>query len=85
MKVLSLLMWVTQFGLSVMLPPCFFLLIAHWLQTRFGLGSWVMVVLGILGLLTAFSTAKSNLRAMLKAVKELSDKEDPPTAFNNHN
>ena len=85
MKVLSLLMWVTQFGLSVMLPPCFFLLIAHWLQTRFGLGSWVMVVLGILGLLTAFSTAKSNLRSMLKAVKELSDKEDPPTAFNNHN
>ena len=85
MKVLSLLMWVTQFGLSVMLPPCFFLLIAHWLQTRFGLGSWVMVVLGILGLLTAFSTAKSNLRAMLKAVKELSDKEDPPAAFNSHN
>ena len=85
MKVLSLLMWVTQFGLSVMFPPCFFLLIAHWLQTRFGLGSWVMVVLGILGLLTAFSTAKSNLRAMLKAVKELSDKEDPPAAFNSHN
>lgn len=85
MKVLSLLMWVTQFGLSVMLPPCFFLLIAHWLQNRFGLGGWVMVVLGILGLLTAFSTAKSNLRSMLKAIKELSDNEDPPTAFNTHN
>ena len=85
MKVLSLLMWVTQFGLSVMFPPCFFLLIAHWLQTRFGLGSWVMIMLGILGLLTAFSTAKSNMRAMLKAIKELSDNEDPPTAFNTHN
>ena len=85
MKVLSLLMWVTQFGLSVMFPPCFFLLIAHWLQTRFGLGSWVMVVLGILGLLTAFSTAKSNMKAMLKAIKELSDGEEPPTAFNTHN
>ncbi|MBR3972862.1 MAG: AtpZ/AtpI family protein [Oscillospiraceae bacterium] len=85
MKVLSLLMWVTQFGLSILVPPCFFLLIAHWLQIRFGLGGWVMVILGILGLLTAFSTAKANLRAMLKAVKELSDNPDPPTSFNNHN
>ena len=85
MKVLSLLMWVTQFGLSILFPPCFFLLIANWLQNKFGLGIWVTVVLGILGLRTAFSTAKANMKAMLKAVKEVSSQEEPPTAFNSHN
>ena len=84
MKVLSLLMWVTQFGLSILLPPCVFLLLANWLQNRFGLGAWVMIVLGILGLLTSWSTAKANIRAMLREMKEISDKEEPPTAFNNH-
>ena len=28
MKTLSLLLWVTQFGLSILFPPCFFLLLA---------------------------------------------------------
>lgn len=84
MKVLSLLMWVTQFGLSILFPPCFFLLLANWLQNRFDLGPWVTVVLGILGLLTAYSTAKANLKAMLKAVKEVSSQEEPPMAFNDH-
>ena len=84
MKVLSLLMWVTQFGLSILFPPCFFLLLANWLQNRFGLGAWVMVVLGLLGLLTSVSTAKANIRAMLKEMKALSDQEEPPMAFNDH-
>jgi Na+-transporting NADH:ubiquinone oxidoreductase subunit NqrE len=53
------LLWVTQFGFSILFPLCFFLLIANWLQTRFGLGMWVTVVLGILGLLTTVSTVKS--------------------------
>lgn len=84
MKVLSLLMWVTQFGLSILLPPCFFLLLANWLQNRFGLGAWIMVVLGILGLLTSYSTAKANLKAMLKAAQDVSSQEEPPMAFNDH-
>lgn len=84
MKVLSLLMWVTQFGLSILLPPCFFLLLANWLQNRFGLGPWVMILLGLFGLYTAFITAKANLKAMLKAVAEVSGDEEPPMAFNDH-
>ena len=32
MKFLNLLMWVTQFGLSILFPLCFFLLLAVWLQ-----------------------------------------------------
>lgn len=84
MKVLSLLMWVTQFGLSILLPPCFFLWLAYWLQNRFGLGGWVMVILGIMGFLVAFSTAKANIRAMLKEANAASDQGEPPIAFNDH-
>ena len=84
MKVLSLLMWVTQFGLSILLPPCFFLWLAHWLQNRFGLGYWVMIIFGIFGLLVAFQTAKANLKAMLKEASEVSSKEPPPISFNDH-
>ena len=45
MKFLSLIVWVTQFGFSDLFPTCFFLFLAHWLMTKFGLGMWVMVVL----------------------------------------
>ena len=38
MKYLSLLVWVTQFGFSVLFPVCFFLMIAFWLQQKFALG-----------------------------------------------
>ncbi|MBO5129009.1 MAG: AtpZ/AtpI family protein [Oscillospiraceae bacterium] len=85
MKYLSLITWVTQLGFSILFPTCFFLMLAYWLQNRFGLGPWVMVVLGIIGLLTSFSTTKSCVRSMLKAAGEITeDKSEPPVAFNNH-
>ena len=85
MKFLSLLMWVTQFGFSALFPTCFFLFVAVWLQGKFGLGTWIVAVLGILGLLTSFSTAKSCLRSILKEIERTSDrKEPPPPAFTDH-
>ena len=84
MKFISLLMWVGQFGFSVMFPTCFFLMIAVWLQGKFGLGIWIVAVLGILGLLTSFVTAKSCLRTLLKEIDRISDRKDPPPAFNDH-
>lgn len=84
MKFLSLILWVTQFGLSILLPPCLFLLMAVWLQTRFGLGMWIVAVLGVLGFLVAFSTAKANLRALRREAEEASSQEPPPISFNDH-
>lgn len=85
MKTLNLLLWVTQFGFSIMFPLCFFLLLASWLQNKFGLGMWIMVVFGVLGLLTTVSTVKSCLRSLRKAADEVSSQEPPPIAFNDHN
>ena len=84
MKILSLLMWVGQFGFSVMFPTCLFVMLGVWLQGRFGLGPWVVLVLGAVGILTSFSTAKSCLRAILKEIERGSERKDPPPAFNEH-
>ena len=85
MKYLSLLTWVTQLGFSLLFPLCSFLMLAHWLQIKFDLGAWVMIVLGILGLLTTISTTRSCVRSMLKAAAKItSEKGDPPIAFNDH-
>ena len=84
MKLLNLLMWVTQFGLSILFPLCFFLLLAVWLKQKFALGMWIIVVLGILGLLITISTVRANLKAMCKAADEAASREPPPLSFNDH-
>ena len=84
MKYLSLLMWVTQFGFSALFPTCFFLMTAVWLREKFGLGMWIVAVLGILGFLTSIATARSCIRSLLKELERISDRKDPPPAFNDH-
>ena len=84
MKLLNLLMWVTQFGLSILFPLCFFLLLAAWLKQKFQLGIWIIVVLGILGVLITISTVRANLKALRKAADEAASQTPPPMAFNDH-
>ncbi len=84
MKLINLLMWVGQFGLSIVFPTLFFLLLGIWLQQKFGLGMWIVLVFGILGVLTSISTAKSCLKALCKAAEEASGSQIPPVSFNDH-
>ncbi len=84
MKILNLLMWVGQFGFSVIFPTVFFLYLAVWLQNKFGLGMWILIVFGILGILTSISTTKSCLRSLRKAAEEVSGNKQPPVSFNDH-
>lgn len=84
MKIIALLMWVGQFGLSIIFPTLFFLLLAVWLQGKFGLGMWIIVVFGVLGILTSVSAARSCLRSLRKAADEASSQKEPPISFNDH-
>lgn len=84
MKLLSLLLWVGQFGFSILFPLCFFLVLANWLRARYQLGMWVVVLFGIIGLLTTVSTVRSCLKALKKASDEVSSQEKPPMSFNDH-
>ena len=83
MKYLSLLMWVTQFGLSVLCPLCACLWFCAWLNDKYSIGMWVVLVGGILGLLISISTARSCWRSMRKELDRLYSK-DAPVAFNDH-
>ena len=84
MKTLSLILWVSQFGLSVLFPFCLFLYLGFRLQNRFDLGVWVTLIFGVIGFITSVSTAKSCLRSLLKAWDEASSQEKPPICFNDH-
>ena len=84
MKLLNLLMWVGQFGFSVIFPTLFFLLLAVWLQSRFNLGMWVLILLGILGVLTSISTTRACLHSLRKAAEEVSGETPRPVSFNDH-
>lgn len=84
MKILSLLMWVGQFGFSIIFPTVFFLLVGVWLQNKFTLGGWILILFGILGLFTSISTTKACLQSLRKAAEEASGQRKPPIGFNKH-
>ena len=72
MKYLSLLIWVGQFGFSCIFPTCLFLMLGIYLQDRFDLSVWIVIVLGIIGFLTSLSTARSCLRSIRKEIDRIS-------------
>ncbi len=61
-----MLTWVSQLGISVIVPPIAMLMLGNWLQDKYSLGTWVTIVLFILGLLVSYSTARSGIRQILK-------------------
>jgi hypothetical protein len=83
MKDLTLIVWLTQLGLSVAVPMAGFVLLAVWLRNSLGWGQWVIYVSIGLGLICAID----GLRTSLKALERLSRKKDEPPApisFNDH-
>lgn len=83
MKDLNLLVFMTQLGLSVALPFAGFLLLALWLQNRFGFGSWVLWVGIILGAITAIDGFRHSLKTLARMSKKKDDNA-PPVSFNDH-
>lgn len=77
------LVWLTQFGLSICLPPIFFVAAAVWLQKMFDLGSWTVAAGVILGILGAVSSLRYSLKAIERQGRDKSRKK-PPVSFNRH-
>lgn len=85
MKSLRMLVWLTQLGLSIAFPLAGFLLLALWLRQRFSLGSWVLFVGLIFGLVGAIDSFRSSLKAMeLMARDKKDDDVASPASFNDH-
>lgn len=83
MKNLSLLVWLTQLGLSVALPPVGFVLLASWLHKRHGWGDWVIWVGVVLGVVLALDGLRTSLKAMQSMAQDEKEKK-PPVSFNDH-
>lgn len=84
MKEFSMLVWLTQTGISVAAPPVVFLLGAMWLRSRFGLGSWcIWLALG-LGILCAISGLRQSLQIMEKMAKKNTPETPKVPGFNEH-
>ena len=64
MKNLGMIVWLTQLGLSVALPPAGFVLLAVWLRDRFAWGNWVIWVGVALGIICAVDGLRTSLKAM---------------------
>lgn len=84
MKNLSLLVWLTQLGFSVAFPLAGFVLLAVWLQNKFSLGSWVIWIGVVLGVICAADGLRTSLKAMERLAKDKPDEELPPVSFNDH-
>lgn len=83
MKNLSLIVWFTQLGLSVAVPPAGFILLALWLRDFCGWGGWVLWVGIALGVVGAFDGLRISLKAM-ERMSRSEKKEDTPVSFNEH-
>ena len=83
MKDLNLLVWLTQLGLSVALPPAGFILLAVWLRNRFEWGAWVIWVAIIVGVICAIDGLRTSLKT-LDRITGGKKKDTPPVSFNDH-
>ena len=78
------LVWLTQFGLSVVIPPVVCIMGAVWLRRQLQLGGWVVGVGVAIGVLAAVSCLRSSLQVLDRQGKTAQHKEPPSVSFNNH-
>ena len=82
MKDLTLIVWLTQLGMSTALPLGGFVLLAVWLQNQFEWGQWVIWVGVVIGFICAVNGFRNSLKTVSRIVGR--KKEEPPISFNDH-
>ena len=86
MNVLRLVAAFGQLGFTLITPPVVMALLGWWLQSRFGLGTWIMLVAIVIGLLTSATSAwQFYLRVMGREKKEAeAEGTQKPVVFYTH-
>ncbi len=65
LRIISRISLITQLGLSLVTPPLLLLLGALWLQSRFGIGDWILLCAILAGIISGVCAAYNLLRAEL--------------------
>ncbi len=84
MKNLSMIIWLTQLGLSVAVPLAGFVWLAVWLRQRFQLGAWIVVCGVLLGIYCAVDGLRVSLKAMERMAKDKKEDGKDIVSFNDH-
>ena len=71
-SVFTALGMITQFGISTITPMLLCIFVSVWLQNRFGLGDWVVLV----GVLMGVGSGFMSMMKMIRQMSEMSRKED---------
>ena len=67
---LRLLGYLTQFGLSVILPPLLLVFLGVWLSDRYGIGVWLTIVLLLCGLVSSGCSIYRFFRIFVKETRD---------------
>ena len=84
MKELTLIVWLTQLGMTVALPLAGFVLLGVWLHGSCGWGVWTVWVGIVLGLYSAIDGLRTSLKTLDRVGNRKKDPEPPPVSFNDH-
>lgn len=81
-NVLKQISWLSQLGLSIIMPMLICVLICVWLTNRFDIGGWVFIPGFILGLGASFTTGYNFY--LSESHKSKKDSNDRKRGFNRH-
>lgn len=83
MREWSLLIWLPQFGISVVFPLIGFIMLAVWLHEQWNWGNWVIWVGILFGLFTAAIGVRDTVKAM-NLIEGKKKEDSPSVSFNTH-
>ena len=77
-----MLVWLSQLGMSTLLPPAVCILLSVWLKKQFSWGNWVVV----LGAAVGIVAGAKGFFSILKTANDMQadSKDPPPVSFNEH-
>ena len=84
MKDLGLLAWLTQLGISVAMPIIGFTFLGIYLQSKFQLGKWIIIVAVIIGFVCAIRGFIYSLQTLDRIANKKKDTDAPMVSFNEH-
>lgn len=73
-----------QLGFQLITPPVVMALVGWWLQSRFGLGIWIMLVCLAVGLCTSGASAYRFYRKLMESGRKEDQTRNKPVNFYRH-
>lgn len=84
MKNLKLIIWITQIGMTIVVPLVGFIILGAWLHKGCGWGAWAVWAGILLGIHSAIGGIRDFIRTLKRMAKDEQGDTPPPVCFNDH-